>query len=500
MSTDFENFYGTSMPIPLAELEEVLAQPRASESFSGVVSLRQGDTVLFEAAYGDAIRSESIPNRVDTRFQIASGCKIFTSVAINQLFEQGRLAPDTLLRDCVGVPLPHFAPDITVQQLLTHTAGVPDYFDEAVTDDYEALWRQVPMYTIRRPADFLPLFQDKPMQAPPGSTFVYNNGGYVLLGLIVEQITGTPFAEYIAQQIFRPAGMADSGYFASNQLPPHTAYSYIENGDGTWRNNIYAVPIVGGPDGGAYTTAADMARFWQSLQAYTLLNAETTARLLWPYAETGSPPPYDHYGRGVWIEAGVAGIRKYFVEGSDPGVAFRSAIYPAQGLTLTILANTGRTLWPLFREIEALVAPLDGRGAPAGANTPARDRLPPVAAPHVARLPNPLTEQELRDFLARYSPWSLVETPDEHAVDGVRRELHRAYEFPSYQAAFHFMNEVSARAVERLSHHPRWQNTWTQVEVWLTTYNLGCRPSIKDLKLAESCEQVWREIRRSHVW
>ncbi len=208
------------MPLPLAELEAALSRQRTSEPFSGVVSLRQASTILFERAYGDAIRAESIPNRVDTRFQIASGCKLFTSVAINQLFDQGRLAPDTLLRDCAGVPLPHFAPDITVQQLLTHTSGVPDYFDEAVMDDFEALWRHVPMYTIRRPADFLPLFQAKSMQAPPGSTFAYNNGAYVLLGLIVEQITGTPFAEYIGEHIFRPAGMHDSGYFAAISCHP----------------------------------------------------------------------------------------------------------------------------------------------------------------------------------------------------------------------------------------------------------------------------------------
>lgn len=339
------------------QLDDIATRERPSEPFSGVISLRQGDTILYERAYGDAIRAESIPNRVDTRFQIASGCKLFTSVAINQLFDQGRLAPDTLLCDCAGVPLPHFAPEITVQQLLTHTSGVPDYFDEAVMDDYEELWRHLPMYRIRRPADFLPLFQDRPMQAPPGSTFAYNNGGYVLLGLILEHVTGTPFAEYIGEQIFRPADMYDTGYFASNQLPPRTAQSYIENADGTWRSNIYAVPIVGGPDGGAYTTAADMAHFWQALLAHKLLSAETTARLLAPQTETGSPPPYDHYGRGIWIEAGAQGIRKHFVEGSDPGVAFRSAVYPAEGLTLTILANTGRTLWQLFREIEALVAP-----------------------------------------------------------------------------------------------------------------------------------------------
>jgi CubicO group peptidase (beta-lactamase class C family) len=347
------------MSLPIAELEDALTRQRTSEPFSGVISLRQGETILFERACGDALRADAIPNRVDTRFQIASGCKIFTSVAINQLFDQGRLTPATLLRDCAGVPLPHFAPDITVHQLLTHTSGVPDYFDEAVMDDFEELWRQVPMYTIRRPADFLPLFQDKPMQAAPGSTFAYNNGGYVLLGLIVEQITGTPFPEYITEHVFGPAGMHASGYFATDQLPPLTAQSYIENADGTWRSNIYAVPIVGGPDGGAYTTAADMAHFWQGLLAHKLLSAETTSRLLSPEAATGSPPPYDHYGRGVWIEAGGQGIRKYFVEGSDPGVAFRSAVYPSQGLILTILANTGRTLWPLYREIEALVAPLE---------------------------------------------------------------------------------------------------------------------------------------------
>lgn len=338
-------------------LDEIVKRMRSPEPFSGVVSLRQAGALLFEAAYGDAIRAESIPNRVDTRFQVASGCKIFTSVAINQLFEQGRLSPDTLLRDCAGVPLPYFAPDVTVHQLLTHTSGVPDYFDEAVMDDFEELWRQLPMYMVRRPADFLPLFRDKPMQAPPGSTFAYNNGGYVLLGLIVEHVTGMPFPEYIDEHIFRPSGMRASGYFATDQLPRGTAQSYIENADGSWRSNIFAVPIVGGPDGGAYTTAADMAQFWQALLAHTLLGAETTASLLAQQVETGSPPPYDHYGRGVWIEAGAQGIRKYFVEGSDPGVAFRSAVYPAQELILTLLANTGRTLWPLFREIEALVAP-----------------------------------------------------------------------------------------------------------------------------------------------
>src|SRR5215217_4310521 len=126
------------MNIPLQRLEECITQTRTSEPFSGVVSLRHSDAIVFERAYGAALRSESIPNQIDTRFQIASGCKIFTSVAICQLIEQGVLAPTTLLTDCVGVPFPQFDPQITIHQLLTHTSGIPDYFDEAIMIDYEA--------------------------------------------------------------------------------------------------------------------------------------------------------------------------------------------------------------------------------------------------------------------------------------------------------------------------------------------------------------------------
>ena len=129
------------------------------ELFSGVVHLTRGDEVLFEQGYGLAIRSESIPNKSNTRFQMASGCKIFTSVAACQLVEQGRLQFDTRLSECVDAEFPHFAPNITIHHLLTHSSGITSYFEEDVDPDYEALWRDVPMYNVRGPRDFLPLFQ-----------------------------------------------------------------------------------------------------------------------------------------------------------------------------------------------------------------------------------------------------------------------------------------------------------------------------------------------------
>jgi CubicO group peptidase (beta-lactamase class C family) len=344
------------MNVPSQRLEESITRERTTEPFSGVVSLRHRDAIVFERAYGAALRSESLPNQIDMRFQIASGCKIFTSVAICQLIERGVLSPDTLLTDCVDVLFPQFDPHITVHQLLTHTSGIPDYFNEAVMTDYAALWHHHPMYTFRRPTDFLPLFQNQPMQSPPEATFAYNNAGFVILGLIIEQCTATRFSDYVTEQIFRVCGMHDSGYFAADQLPARTALAYIENADGTWRSNIYAVPIIGGADGGAYTTAADMARFWQALSEHALLSSENTNRLLTPQVATQRAAPYSHYGYGVWMETSANGIRKCFVEGSDPGVAFRSSVYPEQQMILTLLGNTGRALWPVYAELEALLS------------------------------------------------------------------------------------------------------------------------------------------------
>ncbi|MDQ2998883.1 MAG: beta-lactamase family protein [Chloroflexota bacterium] len=333
-----------------------MTRERTTEPFSGVISLRHSHAIVFERAYGAALRSEAIPNQVDTRFQIASGCKIFTSVAICQLIERGVLSPNTLLTDCVDARFPQFDPNITIHQLLTHTSGIPDYFDEAVMSDYEALWLHQPMYAMRRPADFLPLFQNQPMRSPAGASFAYNNAGSVLLGLIIEQRTATPFTDYVTEHIFRLCGMHDSGYFAADQLPSRTALAYIENADGTWRSNIYAIPIIGGADGGAYTTAADMARFWQALQEHRLLSSESTTRLLTPQIATQRAAPYSHYGYGVWMESSANGVRKCFVEGSDPGVAFRSGIYPDQNVTLTLLGNTGRTLWSVYTDLEAMLS------------------------------------------------------------------------------------------------------------------------------------------------
>jgi CubicO group peptidase (beta-lactamase class C family) len=344
------------MNFDLQQLADCIENHTDPEPFSGVVYLTRGDEVLFEKGYGFAIRSESIPNTTNTRFQMASGCKIFTSVAVCQLVQQGELGFDTLLSECVDVAFPNYAPDITIHHLLAHTSGITSYFQKDVDSDFEALWQGLPMYKVRGPRDFLPLFQDKPMKFSPGERFDYNDGGYILLGLVIECVAGRDFSAYINESVFDPAGMQDSGYFPTDQLPERTAYAYIKTPDDTWRTNFFAVPIVGAPDGGAYTTAPEMLEFWKALTGKRLLSAETTKLLLKPQAATSWKSPYTHYGYGVWIDRPEQAVRRYFVEGSDPGVALRSTLYPDEDLILTVMGNTGDALWPLYGQLEKILA------------------------------------------------------------------------------------------------------------------------------------------------
>ncbi|MGE7828442.1 serine hydrolase domain-containing protein [Paenibacillus sp. NPDC093718] len=323
----------------------------ASIRFSGAVLVTdENDNIVWNGAFGYSNRADQIPNQADTRFGIASGCKLFTAIAVCQLIEQGKLSLDSKLSDCLDIPLPNFSPEITVYHLLSHSSGIPDYFDEEVMDDFEDLWKTIPMYTLRNGRNFLPLFQDERMKFQPGERFHYNNAGFVVLGLIVEQQAGMPFRDYVQQFVLEPSGMQNSGYFPLDRLPANTAYGYIDEEDGTWRTNQYAIPIQGYADGGAYLTAPDMIKLWRSLMNNTLLAASMTEKLLALHMHV--PGSDLHYGLGVWITKKNEDVFKYHVMGYDPGVNFRSAYYPATGHTLVVASNAGGGAFEMMQFIE----------------------------------------------------------------------------------------------------------------------------------------------------
>lgn len=317
--------------------------------FSGTVLVNSKDSLLAEASFGYANRSGLIRNNEATRFGIASGCKIFTAVAISQLVQEGKLTFETKLIDCLDDLSLSFNKQVTIHQLLTHTSGIPDYFDEELMDDYEELWVEKPMYHMRNLTDFLPLFQHAKMKFTPGERFHYNNAGYILLGLIVEKVSGKVFKDYIQQFLFDKAGMNDSGYFALDSLPGNVATGYIDNEDGTWKTNIYSLPVQGGSDGGAFVTPEDMIKFWDALLHDKLLSEKFTQELLKPHVQEEGD---DFYGYGVWIKKNEKNIRKYHVMGYDPGVCFHSAYYPESGDRLAICSNASYGAFKMMQAVE----------------------------------------------------------------------------------------------------------------------------------------------------
>ncbi|PFS10526.1 penicillin-binding protein [Bacillus cereus] len=335
------------------EVAKIVKELHQELEFSGVILIKRENDIIYENSFGYANRSEGINNTLQTRFGIASGCKIFTAIGICQLVEKGLLSFHTKLKDCLSIEFPNFDQDITIHQLLTHSSGIPDYFDENIMANFEDIWKKTPMYLLKGLRDFLPLFQNSNMMFAPGSKFHYNNAGFIILGLIIEQQSGLEFTEYIERNIFVPVGMNDSGYFSLDNLPKDTAIGYIKDvNDQKWRTNVYSIPIKGGADGGAYVTAPDMLKFWKSLFNNEILSHQYTNLLLTPHILVNNS---QSYGYGIWIEKKQNTIFKYHVMGYDPGVSFRSAVYPDLGITLVIPSNKGAGPEKLMVEIEGVL-------------------------------------------------------------------------------------------------------------------------------------------------
>ncbi len=168
-------------------VEQLALKQIGSVPFSGVVLVEQDGEKLFGRAFGHANRAEEIPNTINTRFAQASGSKTFTAVAVARLVETGSFAFETRMVDCLDSWPSGFDSSVTVHHLLTHTSGIPDYFDEDEEDDFEGLWAETPMYSIRGPIDLLHLFAYLPMKIAPGERFSYCNSGFAILGLLIEQ-------------------------------------------------------------------------------------------------------------------------------------------------------------------------------------------------------------------------------------------------------------------------------------------------------------------------
>jgi len=318
------------------------------EDYSGIISVVQNGDVVFQDAFGYADLPNKTPNEMDTKFPTASAGKAFVAVGIMKLIENGKLSFDSRLGDLVNFGLKAIDPNITVRQLLNHTSGIPDYFDESVLDEYEELWIDYPNYKIRTSADLIPLFIDKPMMYKPGEKFQYNNTGYVVLGLIIESLTGKPFDKYLEEEVFQPLGMTNTGYYELDRLPAKCANAYIyDESRGDYRTNIFSVDVKGTGAGGAFTTIPDVEKFWKGLLSYQILSEKSVNEMMKPQVAKNC------YGYGFWLDKKEDGFIVHF-EGCDPGVSFYSACDRGKELMITLVSNFGDNVWKLYKNIKGL--------------------------------------------------------------------------------------------------------------------------------------------------
>ncbi len=308
---------------------------RLAGEFSGVVSVSRAGDVLFERAYGLADRRHGVAATTDTMFAVASGCKGFTALVVADLITEGALGWDTRARAVLGIDLPLIAADVTVEQLLAHRSGIGDYLDEEDEDDWPA---RVRVQDLVDTAAFLPVLDAFPTVFPAGERFAYCNGGYVVLALIAERVTGSSYHDLVGERVLTRAGMSDTGFPRSDALPGRAATGYLDDG----RTNVFQLPVRGSGDGGAYSTVGDFRAFWTALFAGRILPTDVVARMVAP---TSDVPEYrNRYGLGFWLHADRPTV---YLEGADLGVSFRSAHDPGTGLTWTVMSNTTDGAWPI---------------------------------------------------------------------------------------------------------------------------------------------------------
>jgi CubicO group peptidase (beta-lactamase class C family) len=323
-----------------ASLEERLRSWERERELSGAVLVTVGGRPVFDGCYGVADRAAGTPVTQRTRFGLASVTKLFTAVAVVDLVVAGSLRFDDAVVDVLpeGRRPSTLRPDVTVHHLLTHTSGIADYAEEdedtpGYLPDYGALWVDRPTYRMLRPADFLPLFADLPPYRAPGERWQYCNAGYVVLGLVVEELSGRPYTEVVEDRVLRRAGMAASGFFRLDEARPDVAVGYLPRAgpDQPWRTNIYSVPVIGGADGGAFSTARDLDLFLHRLADGSLLGRTRDAVLA--RQEDAGEGFSMGYGPLIHPEG------RYGHAGGDPGVEGVVHRFPDDAAHLVILCN-----------------------------------------------------------------------------------------------------------------------------------------------------------------
>lgn len=325
-------------------LENEVDRIATETGFSGVVRVDRGDNVELAKAYGMAHRGLQVANTIDTQFGIASAVKGMTALAVVSLIVDGALELSTPARAVLRDDLLLIDDAVTVEHLLSHRSGIGDYLDEDARGDISDYVMPVPVHELADTEQYLVALDGHPAKFKPGEDFSYCNGGFIVLALIAERVSGTPFHELVQQLVFEPAGMNDSAFLRSDELPGRAALGYVEV-DGVMRSNVFHLPVRGNGDGGIYSTVADVRRFWIAFFGGKIVPEEWVTEMVRPRSVVSEK---ERYGLGFWLAGSGDAVR---LEGYDAGVSFRSWHHGRSQLTQTVISNTSEGAWPVTRAL-----------------------------------------------------------------------------------------------------------------------------------------------------
>jgi CubicO group peptidase (beta-lactamase class C family) len=315
----------------IMRIEKCLNQLDEDEEFSGAVLITKNGEVLLGEAIGMASKSYDVPNKMDTKFNIASVGKMFTGVAITQLAEQGKLSFDDPISKYVSAEWlsPEISEKIQVKHLLTHTSGIGDYFRDAYTQCKVPFFRDL--------GDYKSLIVDDTLNFEPGTRFSYSNTGMLLLGVVLENVTGDKYFNYLKKNLFEPAGMINTDGFDKDSPVKNRATGYTkvyQNGEVGWNNHQFTRIMRGSPSGGIYSTAEDLLKFDTALRSNKLLSEEYMDVLLMARPELN----VSFHGYGFFNHEGVAG-REVSHKGDGQGMNCHFKMFLDSGYTYIILSN-----------------------------------------------------------------------------------------------------------------------------------------------------------------
>ncbi len=330
------------------ELSAFIDQLCEMDRFSGTVLLARGRDVLFTRACGEASKRFGVPNDMDTRINLGSMNKMFTAVATMQLVERGRLGLDETVGEYVDETwLPAaITGRVTVRHLLTHTSGLGSYFNET----YDASSRRL----FRSLDDYRPLVEGDTLAFEPGSEFRYSNTGMLLLGVVIESVTGESYFDYVRENVYEPAGMTRSGCYDMDLPVDNLAIGYEKDPESPWgyRNNIYEHVIRGGPAGGGFSTAPDLHRFAVAALEGELVGRESLEQM-WTHQSGTS------YGFGFGVSDSPAG-KVVGHSGGFYGINANLDIFPESGYIAVVMSNYGRAASPVAAKIQELLGRVAG--------------------------------------------------------------------------------------------------------------------------------------------